>query len=168
MSSRVPRDVSLPGDVEDVGAAVEAALTRDDALGRLMDRAFSLPPPALPMQPSFSRYESSPTYKNDLQLREYQVVSLNWMIEKWRAHEGMILGDEMGLGKTIQVIALLHHFITVESQEGPYLVISPLSTLKNWMREFATWTSLRVCCYHSEGKGKDERQLIQAYNWFRS
>ena len=124
------------------------------------------PPPALPMQPSFSRYESSPTYKNDLQLREYQVVSLNWMIEKWRAHEGMILGDEMGLGKTIQVIALLHHFITVESQEGPYLVISPLSTLKNWMREFATWTSLRVCCYHSEGKGKDERQLIQAYNWF--
>lgn len=48
LSSRVPGDVSLPGDVEDVGAAVEAALTRDDALGRLMDRAFSLPPPALP------------------------------------------------------------------------------------------------------------------------
>ena len=48
MSSRVPGDVSLPGDVEDVGAAVEAALTRDDALGCLMDRAFSLPPPALP------------------------------------------------------------------------------------------------------------------------
>lgn len=48
LSSRVPVDVSLPGDVEDVGAAVEAALTRDDALGRLMDRAFSLPPPALP------------------------------------------------------------------------------------------------------------------------
>lgn len=37
-----------PGDVEDVGPAVEAALTRDDALGRLMDAAFSLPPPALP------------------------------------------------------------------------------------------------------------------------
>ena len=124
------------------------------------------PPPALPMRPSFSRYESSPTYKNDLRLRDYQVVSLNWMVEKWRAHEGMILGDEMGLGKTIQVIALLHHFITVENQEGPYLVISPLSTLKNWLREFATWTSIRVCCYHSEGKGKDERQLIQAYNWF--
>ena len=124
------------------------------------------PPPSLPMQPTFVRYEASPTYKNELQLREYQVVSLNWMIEKWRANEGMILGDEMGLGKTIQVIALLHHFITVENQEGPYLVISPLSTLKNWMREFATWTSIRVCCYHSEGKGKDERQLIQSFNWF--
>ena len=124
------------------------------------------PPPPLPMQATFQRYERSPTYKNDLQLREYQVVSLNWMIEKWRAHEGMILGDEMGLGKTIQVIALLHHFIAVERQEGPYLVISPLSTLKNWMREFATWTSIRVCCYHSEGKGKEERQLIQSFNWF--
>lgn len=124
------------------------------------------PPPPLPMQPEFSKYEKSPVYKDGLQLREYQVVSLNWMIEKWRANEGMILGDEMGLGKTIQVISLLHHFVTVENQEGPYLVISPLSTLKNWMREFMTWTSLRVCFYHSEGKGKDERQLIQSFNWF--
>ena len=78
----------------------------------------------------------------------------------------MILGDEMGLGKTVQVISLLHHFVTVEHQDGPYLVIAPLSTLKNWWREFGRWTNLRVCFYHSEGKGKDERQLIRRYNWF--
>lgn len=40
----------VPGGVEaeGVGAAVEAALVRDDALGRLMDAAFNLPPPAPP------------------------------------------------------------------------------------------------------------------------
>lgn len=123
-------------------------------------------PPPHPMCLSFTPYTESPTYRHGLQLREYQVVSLNWMIQKWRGGEGMILGDEMGLGKTVQVISLLHHFVTVEHQDGPYLVIAPLSTLKNWWREFGRWTNLRVCFYHSEGKGKDERQLIRRYNWF--
>ena len=124
------------------------------------------PPPSLPMNDSFEPYTESPTYKDGLKLRPYQVESLNWMVGKWRNKEGMILGDEMGLGKTIQVISLLHHFIYTEHQEGPYLVISPLSTLKNWLREFATWTSIRVCFYHSEGKGKDERALIRHFNWY--
>lgn len=48
----VPGDIApasgVPGGVEDVGPAVEAALTRDDALGRLMDAAFNLTPPAPP------------------------------------------------------------------------------------------------------------------------
>lgn len=116
-------------------------------------------PPPHPMCLSFTPYTESPTYRHGLQLREYQVVSLNWMIQKWRGGEGMILGDEMGLGKTVQVISLLHHFVTVEHQDGPYLVIAPLSTLKNWWREFGRWTNLRVCFYHSEGKGKDERAV---------
>ena len=51
-ASGMPGDIAtasgVPGGVEDVGAAVEAALTRDDALGQLMDAAFNLPPPALP------------------------------------------------------------------------------------------------------------------------
>ena len=124
------------------------------------------PPPSLPMNDRFEDYTTSPTFKDGLQLRQYQVDSLNWMVRKWRNKEGMILGDEMGLGKTIQVISLLHHFIYTEHQEGPYLVISPLSTLKNWMREFCTWTDIHVCFYHSEGKGKDERGLIRHFNWY--
>lgn len=51
-ASGMPGDIApasgVPGGVEDVGPAVEAALTRDDALGRLMDAAFNLPPPAPP------------------------------------------------------------------------------------------------------------------------
>lgn len=51
-ASGMPGDIApasgVPGGVEDVGTAVEAALTRDDALGQLMDAAFNLPPPVLP------------------------------------------------------------------------------------------------------------------------
>ncbi|EFN82007.1 Lymphoid-specific helicase [Harpegnathos saltator] len=41
----------------------------------------------------------------------------------------------MGLGKTVQVIALLCHLIE-KQQNGPYLIIAPLSTIPNWMSEF--------------------------------
>ena len=50
----------------------------------------------------------------------------------------MILADEMGLGKTIQTIS----FLTALHEEGlavPHLVVVPLSTLRNWERELATW-----------------------------
>lgn len=39
----------------------------------------------------------------DIKLREYQVVGINWMIERLSEGHGFILGDEMGLGKTCQV-----------------------------------------------------------------
>lgn len=126
------------------------------------------PPPVSVLNPVFRPYTQSPVYRDGRELRDYQVVSLNWMVEKWRANEGAILGDEMGLGKTIQVISLLHHYIYTEHQEGPYLVISPLSTLKNWYREFLSWSTIRVCLYHTDGrgKGKDEREFIRHYNWY--
>jgi len=50
---------------------------------------------------------------------------------------GGILADEMGLGKTIQVIALVSFLIEVGSAEGPFLIMGPLSTVTNWMNEFA-------------------------------
>ena len=68
-----------------------------------MPKSLLPPPPPQPISPTFSIYKQSPTYKNGLQLRDYQIESLNWMIDKWRHHQGGILADEMGLGKTIQV-----------------------------------------------------------------
>ena len=41
-------------------------------------------------------------------------------------------------GKTIQSIALLGSLIE-ENVSLPHLVVAPLSTLRNWEREFATW-----------------------------
>ncbi|XP_011812066.1 PREDICTED: DNA helicase INO80 [Colobus angolensis palliatus] len=47
-----------------------------------------------------------------------------------------ILADEMGLGKTVQSIALLAHLAERENIWGPFLIISPASTLNNWHQEF--------------------------------
>ncbi|KAF2540360.1 hypothetical protein F2Q68_00029082, partial [Brassica cretica] len=48
-----------------------------------------------------------------------------------------VLDDEMGIGKTIQSIAFLASLF--EENLAPYLVVAPVSTLRNWEREFATW-----------------------------
>ena len=59
-----------------------------------------------------------------------------------------ILADEMGLGKTIQTIALLAYLIETKKNNGPYLIIVPLSTMSNWALEFRKWTpSVNVRAY---------------------
>jgi chromodomain-helicase-DNA-binding protein 4 len=48
-------------------------------------------------------------------------------------------------GKTIQSIAFLASLF--EDKFGPHLVVAPLSTLRNWEREFATWApQMNVVC----------------------
>jgi ATP-dependent DNA helicase len=44
----------------------------------------------------------------------------------------------MGLGKTIQVIAMIAHLMT-QKVTGPFLVVAPLATLPNWVREIEKW-----------------------------
>ena len=53
----------------------------------------------------------------------------------------MVLADEMGLGKTIQTVAYVVSRVesSREAIRPPHLVLVPLSTLKNWTREFGTW-----------------------------
>ena len=48
-----------------------------------------------------------------------------------------ILADEMGLGKTVQTIAFLAHLAEQYGIWGPFLVVSPASTLHNWQQELA-------------------------------
>ncbi|KAJ5009827.1 Chromatin structure-remodeling complex subunit snf21 [Colletotrichum sp. SAR 10_99] len=72
-------------------------------------------------------------------LKEYQIKGLQWMISLYNNNLNGILADEMGLGKTIQTISLVTYLIERKKQEGPYLVIVPLSTLTNWTLEFEKW-----------------------------
>ena len=55
-----------------------------------------------------------------------------------------ILADEMGLGKTIQTIALITYLMDIKKNNGPFLIIVPLSTLSNWMNEFDKWAPSTV------------------------
>ncbi|KAI7865257.1 SNF2 family N-terminal domain-containing protein [Spinellus fusiger] len=72
-------------------------------------------------------------------LKEYQVKGLQWMVSLYNNHLNGILADEMGLGKTIQTISLITYLIERKKQNGPFLIIVPLSTLTNWHLEFDKW-----------------------------
>ncbi|GAB0494115.1 hypothetical protein MMPV_005405 [Pyropia vietnamensis] len=72
-------------------------------------------------------------------LKPYQVEGLSWLVSLFNNNLNGILADEMGLGKTIQTIALLAYLVHVKQQRGPFLVIVPLSTMSNWVRELNAW-----------------------------
>lgn len=73
------------------------------------------------------------------QLKSYQIQGLQWMVSLYNNRLNGILADEMGLGKTIQTISLISFLIEKKKQNGPFLVIVPLSTLTNWTLEFEKW-----------------------------
>ncbi|EMC94938.1 hypothetical protein BAUCODRAFT_72498 [Baudoinia panamericana UAMH 10762] len=98
----------------------------------------------------------------DLQLKDYQVVGLNWLNLLWQKRISCILADDMGLGKTCQVIAFLAH-LQQQAVDGVHLVIVPGSTLENWLREFARFApSLNVFPYYGSDKERpDLRDQIE-------
>ena len=72
-------------------------------------------------------------------LKPYQVHGLEWLVSLYNNNLNGILADEMGLGKTIQTLALVTYLMEAKKINGPFLIIVPLSTLSNWVNEFARW-----------------------------
>ncbi|KAI0082175.1 hypothetical protein K474DRAFT_1655508 [Panus rudis PR-1116 ss-1] len=68
-------------------------------------------------------------------LKEYQLKGLNWLATLYEQGINGILADEMGLGKTVQSISLLAYLAETHGIWGPFLVVSPASTLHNWQQE---------------------------------
>ncbi|KAF4533362.1 hypothetical protein B566_EDAN002760 [Ephemera danica] len=98
-----------------------------------------------------TRFDISPYYIKNGELRDYQVRGLNWMISLYENGINGILADEMGLGKTLQTISLLGYMKHYRSIQGPHIVIVPKSTLANWMNEFKKWCpSLRATTFIRE------------------
>ncbi|KAI9309998.1 SNF2 family N-terminal domain-containing protein [Dichotomocladium elegans] len=93
-------------------------------------------------------------------LKEYQIKGLQWMVSLYNNNLNGILADEMGLGKTIQTISLITYLIEKKKQNGPFLIIVPLSTMTNWALEFDKWApSVKTIVY----KGPpNSRKMLQA------
>ncbi|KAI4376194.1 hypothetical protein MLD38_013984 [Melastoma candidum] len=81
-------------------------------------------------QKEFQQYDRTPEFLTGGVLHQYQLEGLNFLRFSWSKQTHVILADEMGLGKTIQSIA----FLASLYEEGlyPFLVVAPLSTLRNW------------------------------------
>jgi len=89
-------------------------------------------------------------------LRKYQEQGVEWLISLYENGLNGILADEMGLGKTIQVIALFAH-LWANGVNGPFLVVAPLSTIGNWVREVQQWApELPVVKYHGNKQEREE------------
>ncbi|CCE63928.1 hypothetical protein TPHA_0G00920 [Tetrapisispora phaffii CBS 4417] len=70
-------------------------------------------------------------------LKEYQLKGLNWLANLYDQGINGILADEMGLGKTVQSISVLAHLAEKHNIWGPFLVVTPASTLHNWVNEIS-------------------------------
>ena len=101
-------------------------------------------------------------------LKEYQIKGLQWMISLYNNNLNGILADEMGLGKTIQTISLITYLIEKKQQNGPFLVIVPLSTLTNWNLEFEKWApSVARVVYKGPPNARKQQQQQIRYGQFQ-
>ncbi|CAN8326863.1 unnamed protein product [Cochlearia groenlandica] len=95
-------------------------------------------------------------------LHPYQLEGLNFLRFSWSKRTHVILADEMGLGKTIQSIAFLASLF--EENLAPHLVVVPLSTLRNWEKEFGTWAPhMNVVVYGGNSKA---RTVIREHEFY--
>ncbi|MBE3049972.1 DEAD/DEAH box helicase family protein, partial [Candidatus Bathyarchaeota archaeon] len=85
------------------------------------------------------RLEEQPDYVVGGELREFQLKGLNFLCLNWTRANNVILADEMGLGKTVQSVAFLSWLRNERLQEGPFLVVAPLSVIPAWCDTFNHW-----------------------------
>ncbi|KAJ3082280.1 putative DNA helicase ino80, partial [Quaeritorhiza haematococci] len=96
-------------------------------------------------------------------LKAYQLKGLNWLANLYEQGINGILADEMGLGKTVQSISLMAYLAETNNIWGPFLVISPASTLHNWQQEVTKFAPhLKALPYW--GNLKDRKVLRQFWN----
>ncbi|RAH44142.1 uncharacterized protein BO95DRAFT_185972 [Aspergillus brunneoviolaceus CBS 621.78] len=105
------------------------------------------------------RFISQPSImRDDLKMKNYQIVGINWLSLLFEHELSCILADDMGLGKTCQVIAFLAHLYE-KGFKGPHLIVVPASTIENWLREFQKFCpTLSVMPYYA---GQAERAEIR-------
>ncbi|XP_063928417.1 chromatin-remodeling ATPase INO80 isoform X2 [Zophobas morio] len=94
-------------------------------------------------------------------LKGYQLRGMNWLANLYAQGISGILADEMGLGKTVQSIAFLCHIAERYSVWGPFLIISPASTLHNWQQEIAKFVpNFKVVPYWGN---PNERKILRQF-----
>lgn len=91
-------------------------------------------------------------------LKEYQLKGLNWLANLYDQGINGILADEMGLGKTVQSISVLANLAERYNIWGPFIVVTPASTLHNWVNEISKFVpDFKILPYW--GNGNDRKVL---------
>jgi hypothetical protein len=142
----------------------------DAYLARAASRTRPKAPSSWRVRPAFRRIVTQPSWLGNgtpaTQLRDYQLIGLNWLASAWCRENSVILADEMGLGKTVQTISFLSYLFHVCKVYGPFLVVVPLSTLMAWQREFVQWAAdINLVAYVGDRRS---REIIRQTEFFDS
>ncbi|KAF4777716.1 SNF2 super family protein [Colletotrichum scovillei] len=87
-----------------------------------------------------TKLESQPDFIKNGELRSFQLRGLNFLCLNWTRANNVILADEMGLGKTVQSVSFLSWLRNEREQEGPFLIVAPLSVIPAWGDTFDNWS----------------------------
>ncbi|PGH20775.1 hypothetical protein AJ80_03402 [Polytolypa hystricis UAMH7299] len=135
-------------------------------IDRYLDRC-SHPPVSLKSESTpatrkpFQPIPEVPSFIQNGTLKEFQVKGVNFMAYNWVRDRNVVLADEMGLGKTVQTIAFINWLRHVRQQQGPFIVIVPLSTMHAWAETFDHWTpDLNYVVYNGN---EAARSIIKEY-----
>ncbi|MGK5084435.1 DEAD/DEAH box helicase [Bdellovibrionota bacterium FG-1] len=93
------------------------------------------------------------------ELKPYQKLGVQWLLDLHRLRLGGILADDMGLGKTLQALAFLE-ILRIQNRLGPSLIIVPTSLTWNWKSEAERFTpSLPIRVFDPKAKTAIEQDL---------
>jgi len=137
-----------------------------DEIDRYLDRTSKLPVsdkresnPAT--RRPYKPFRTQPDYIKFGQLREFQMTGVNFLAHNWANSNNVVLADEMGLGKTVQTVSFINWLRHDRGQEGPFLIIVPLSTMPAWADTFNKWTpDINYVIYNGN---EASRRIIQDY-----
>ncbi|KAL8969664.1 MAG: hypothetical protein Q9183_001891 [Haloplaca sp. 2 TL-2023] len=130
---------------------------------RYLERTASLPISSKPTRRSEPMHEQPHYIKNGV-LRDFQKTGINFLALNWQKGRSAILADEMGLGKTVQTVSFLNWLRHDRLQQGPFLVIVPLSTMPSWADTFDHWTpDINYVVYNGKKRSRD---IIQDFELF--
>eukprot|EP00466_Bigelowiella_natans_P016680 jgi/Bigna1/40547/e_gw1.44.10.1 len=141
---------------------IDQYIEREDSIGKTRQTTW----PQNKTRP-FTEMKRQPSWLAPLglELRDYQLSGVNWLMYSWSKHTNVILADEMGLGKTIQCVVFLGVLAQKRNLCGPFLVVVPLSTLPAWRHEFAKWAPfLNVVTYVGD---KESRGIIRDFEFYQ-
>ncbi len=112
-------------------------------------------------QPAAAR-QLKPPSGVQAQLRPYQQVGYNWLLQMQKTGFGACLADDMGLGKTLQILTFLEK-MRKDNKEANVLLIVPASLLGNWEKELLKFTpKIQYIILHGKSKERLTAELTEA------
>lgn len=112
----------------------------------------------------FEPMHGTPDFLKNGELKDFQVKGVNFMAYNWVRSRNVVLADEMGLGKTVQTVAFINWLRHIRHQQGPFIVVVPLSTMPSWAETFDNWTpDLNYVVYSGN---EPSRKIIRDYELF--